>query len=103
MRITVVTPYFPTAEGSYQGHSAFQTLRLLQRHASIHVVCPLTAYPDIPRLTPRNYHPPNLTYRPREISATYFPYPAIPVLTRPVNGLTCAHSLLPHVRASRPD
>jgi glycosyltransferase involved in cell wall biosynthesis len=54
-------------------------------------------------LSPNGYHPTDLTYRPRELEATYFEYPAIPVLTRPVNGLICEHYLLPHVRATRPD
>ena len=103
MKITVVTPYFPTSEGSYRGHSAFQTLRILKRWADIHVVCPLTRYPKIKWLTPRNYDSPDLTYQPRELDATYFQYPAIPVITRPVNGLICEQYLLPHVRATHPD
>jgi teichuronic acid biosynthesis glycosyltransferase TuaC len=103
MRITVVTPYFPTSEGSYRGHSAFQTLRFLKRWADIHVVCPLTSYPRWKWLTPRTYDPPDLTYKPRGLDATYFQYPAIPIVTRAVNGLICEQYLLPHVRASRPD
>ena len=101
MRITVVTPYFPTSARSYGGHSAYQTLRVLKRWADIQVVCPLTLYPRW--LTPKNYDPPDLTYQPRDLKTTYFQYPAIPVVTRPINGLVCEEYLLPHVRDSRPD
>ena len=103
MRITVVTPYFPTSARSYGGRSAYETLRLLKRWADIQVVCPLTAYPNLKWLTPRNYDPPDLTYQPRDLTTTYFRYPAIPVVTRPVNGLICEEYLLPYVRDSRPD
>ena len=102
MRITVVTSYFPTSARPYGGRSAYETLRLLKRWADIQVVCPLTAYPKLEWLTP-NYDPPDLTYQPRGLETTYFQYPAIPVVTRPVNGLVCEEYLLPYVRDSRPD
>jgi len=101
MRITVVTPYFPTSARSYGGRSAYETLRMLQRWADIHVVCPLTLYPKW--LAPKNYDPPDLTYQPRDLKTTYFQYPALPVATRPINGLVCEEYLLPYVRDSRPD
>jgi len=101
MRITVVTPYFPTSARSYGGRSAYETLRVLKRWADIHVVCPLTLYPKW--LAPQNYDPPDLTYQPRDLKTTYFQYPAIPLATRPINGLVCEEYLLPYVRDSRPD
>ena len=103
MRITVVTPYFPTSARSYGGRSAYETARLLKRWADIHVLCPLTLYPDMKWFTPKNYDPPDLTYQPPGLKTTYFQYPAIPVVTRPVNGLICEEYLLPYVRDSRPD
>jgi teichuronic acid biosynthesis glycosyltransferase TuaC len=102
MKIAVVTPYFPTSTRLYNGHSAFHTLRYLKRQAEIEVFCPITHYPRW--LTPKLYKgSPDLTYQPPELKTTYFQYPAIPVVTRPVNGLTCARILLPYVRAMRPD
>jgi teichuronic acid biosynthesis glycosyltransferase TuaC len=35
LKVTVVTPYFPTAENSYRGHTAFQTLLRLRKHAEV--------------------------------------------------------------------
>jgi teichuronic acid biosynthesis glycosyltransferase TuaC len=102
MKIAVVTPYFPTSNNSYKGHSAFHTLRFLKRHAEIEVICPLTAYPKW--LRPKKYgDAPDLAYQPEGFKTTYFEYPAIPVVTRPINGLTCARLLLPYVRSARPD
>lgn len=99
----MVTPYFPTCEGSYRGHSAFHTLRLMKQEADIHVICPLTTYPGIGQLTSKGRESIDLTYQPREMGVTYFEYPAIPMVTRPLNGLICEHYLLPHVRAAKPD
>ena len=102
MKIAVVTPYFPTSTNAHRGHSAYQTLRCLKRHAEIEVICPLTAYPKW--LTPKKYSEvADLTYQPAGFKTTYFEYPAIPLLTRPVNGLTCARLLLPYVRSASPD
>jgi len=102
IRITAVTPYFPVSATSHKGHSAFHTLRFLKEHADIEVICPLATYPK--RLAPDAYKdPPDLNYQPPELKTTYLPYPAVPLLTRPINGFTCAHYLLPWVRKNRPD
>ncbi len=103
MKITAITSYFPRSTHPYFGNSAFHTLRFLKRYAEIEVICPLPAYPNVRWLVPDNYERPDLSYRPPEFSATYFTYPALPVLSRPVNGPLCTHLLLPYVRASRPD
>jgi teichuronic acid biosynthesis glycosyltransferase TuaC len=103
MKITVVTSYFPTSARPYGGNSAFQTLRFLEAHASIEVICPLERYPRIPGLTPSRYEPADPAWQAPEFKTTYIEYPAIPILTRPFNGRVCAHLLLPHVRLSRPD
>ena len=101
MRITVVTSYFPTSPRPYGGNSAFHTLRWLKRCAEIEVVCPLVRYPKW--LAPRGYERADLGFRPPEFRTTYVEYPALPLVSRPFNGNTCARVLLPHVRATRPD
>jgi len=103
MRITVVTSYFPTSARSYNGTSAVQTLRQLARHADIQVICPRPVYPRAKWLSPPGFEPDDLTYRASEFHTTYFGYPAIAILTRPFNGLTCLAKLMPLVRSSRPD
>ena len=102
IKIAAVTPYFPTSSTSYKGNSALHTLRWLKRRADVEVICPITAYPKW--LAPDAYKDvPDLTYKHPEFKTTYFQYPAIPVVTRPINGFVCAHYLLPYVRAAKPD
>ena len=103
MRITVVTSYFPTSARPYGGNSAFQTLRLLKPYASIEVICPLERYLDVKGLRPPRYERSDPSWQPPEFKTTYVEYPAIPLLTRPINGRVCARLLLPYVRDSRPD
>jgi teichuronic acid biosynthesis glycosyltransferase TuaC len=104
-RISVVTPYFPIAEEPYRGHSAFHTLRFMKSDADIEVICPIATYPPIRLLSPTGYRyrRVDLTFKPPELKATYFEYPALPVLTRPFNGLTCSRLLRPYLLASKPD
>ena len=99
----MVTPFFPTSKEKYRGHSAYQTLKQLEQWAEVEVFCPLSTYPNW--LRPRNflYSRPSLDYRPPRLNTHYFEYPALPVISRAVNSLVCAHYLEPRLRASRPD
>jgi glycosyltransferase involved in cell wall biosynthesis len=103
MKIAVVTPYFPTNLQTYRGYSAYQTLKLLQQWAEVEVLCPLATYPNW--LQPRNfpYSHADLNYHPPHIKTQYFEYPAVPGITRPVNGAVCAHYLEPRLRRARAD
>ena len=103
MKITVVTSYFPTSTHPYGGNSAFHTLRFLEPHASIEVICPLERYPDIRGLKPARYQRADPAWQPPEFKTTYVEYPVLPVVTRPFNGAILARILLPYVRLSRPD
>ena len=105
LKIAVVTPYFPTAAEPNRGQSAYQTLRFLKNKADVEVICPLASYPRAKWLLPRGfrYHRPDLNFRPPDVKATYFEYPAVPLLSRPFNGLVCAHLLKPYLTAMRPD
>ena len=100
LRITVITPYFPTSAGSYRGHSTFHTLRYIREKADVEVICPLSTYPRewLPRKDERH-----AGYTNPEFRTTYIRYPAISGVTRPINGVVCAYRLLPTLRASRPD
>jgi teichuronic acid biosynthesis glycosyltransferase TuaC len=103
MRVAVITRYFPTSFHPWAGHSAYQTLRFLAQHGEVKVFYPESQYPAI--LTPRSRTHPALdqSYEPGGVPVEYIPYPAVPVLTRPLNGWTAARRLLPKVREFRPD
>jgi glycosyltransferase involved in cell wall biosynthesis len=102
-RIAVVSSYFPTREQPYRGHTAYQTLRQLQRFAEIEVFAPFAVYPRW--LTPRTfpYYRPDLNYCPPDMAAHYFEYPAVPGLSRFLNGLVCGRYLLPYLERAKPD
>lgn len=102
LRIAVVTPELPNREYPYRGGSVYQTLRHLGRCAELQALCPLPRYPA--GFRPRfDYRESDLSYSLPEVETRYFAYPVFPVLTRPVNGFTCAHYLEPYIRAFRPD
>ena len=101
VRITVVTPYFPTSAGSYRGHSTFHTLRYLREKADVEVICPLSTYPR-EWLAFRKGEK-QAGYINPEFHTAYVHYPAVSGITRPINGVVCAYRMLPALRASRPD
>ena len=102
MKVAVVTNYFPVSAHPWNGHSAYQTLRLLARSCNVHVFYPEADYPK--RLQPlagkgtfdRSWNPP-------DVKVTYVPYPAIPLLSRPFNGYNAAKAVLPYVAKFEPD
>ena len=102
-KITVVTPYFPTSTDSYRGHSAFQTLRFLKDMADVDVICPLATYPDVGWLKGHTTNTFDPAFQAADIPSVYLEYPAIPVLTRPVNGEICRSRIMPLLQRSRPD
>jgi glycosyltransferase involved in cell wall biosynthesis len=103
MKIAVVTRYFPSSAEPSQGRSAYQTLRVLAREADVHVFYPNAAYPAILRPHGRTYKTLDRTYCPPDVKTSYYDFPALPLVTRPVNGWLAARVLLPHVRAFAPD
>jgi glycosyltransferase involved in cell wall biosynthesis len=102
LRITLVTSYFPTSKDTYKGHSAFRTFQHLCNLADVKAIVPLPAYPSARALFQKTERL-DPDYRPAGIETTYFRYPAIRLLTRPVTGFYCLRRLLPLLRATCPD
>jgi teichuronic acid biosynthesis glycosyltransferase TuaC len=102
LRIAVVTPELPNREYPHRGLSVYQTLHHLSNYAELQALCPLPRYPS--RLYPRfDYRVSDLSYSLPGVPTHYFEYPTLPVVTRPVNGFTCAHYLEPHLRDFKAD
>jgi len=101
MKVAVITQYFPTSAQPWAGHSAYQTLRLLARQCDLHVFYPAATYPAM--LAPKMLYALRSDWNPPDVKVTYIPYPVLPVVTRPLNGMTIAWKLLPHVRRFAPD
>jgi glycosyltransferase involved in cell wall biosynthesis len=103
MRVAIVTDYFPDSTHPWNGHSAYQTLRLLARRCEVHVFYAEPVYP--PLLKPRESHVHALDrgWSPPDVPATYIPFPVLPVVSRPFNGFVSSRRLLPSVREWKPD
>jgi teichuronic acid biosynthesis glycosyltransferase TuaC len=102
LKIAVVTNYFPISTNPWNGHSAYQTLRLLARTCDVHVFYPEAVYPKF--MEPANAKGAfDRDWSPPDVKTSYIPYPAIPLLTRPFNGYTAAKRLMPYVAPFDPD
>jgi glycosyltransferase involved in cell wall biosynthesis len=69
----------------------------------IQAFCPLATYPSL--LQPRNfpYVRADPSYSPPDFPAHYIEFPAVPLLSRPFNGLVSAHYVLPYLKRFQPD
>jgi teichuronic acid biosynthesis glycosyltransferase TuaC len=102
LKVAVVTPIFPIPSQPYRGHSEYEILLALSKRADVSVICPFPHYPKW--FQPYfDYRHPDLSYSPPGVSARYFMYPAIPGLTRCINGFVCAKYLETYVRECKPD
>jgi glycosyltransferase involved in cell wall biosynthesis len=103
MRIAVVTRYFPSSAEPWQGRSAYQTLRVIARQADVRVFYPNADYPRLLKPRSRGYQKLDASYSPPDVKASYYDFPALPVISRPLNGWMAARALLPDIRAFAPD
>jgi len=102
LKVTVVTSDFPIPAEPFRGHSEYQILLALSKLADVNVLCPFPRYPKW--LQPSyDYRAPDLAFSPPGVAARYFEYPALPGLTRCINGLVCANYLEPYFRENPPD
>lgn len=103
MRILVVTSQFPVAGEPNRGRPVLQTVRALSRLAQVRVLNPVATYPRWAR--PRSYlargGDPSIAVD--GVDARHLAYPALPALTRPLNGHLCARVLHAPLRAFAPD
>ena len=102
LKVTVVTPIFPIPAQPYRGHSEYEIVLALSKHADVNVLCP---FPRYPKWFPPHfdYRHPDLSYSPAGVNTRYFEYPALPGVTRSINGLVCAKYLEAYFRESPPD
>lgn len=104
-RIAIVTPAFPTQAEPYRGIYNYRAALALQKWADVEVFCLIPAYPRLGRLRPRSrsfLRADGLAPTPG-VTAHYFEYPALPVLSRPFNASVCGRVLREALPASRPD
>src|SRR5687767_10045369 len=107
MRIAAVTSEFPSTIEPCRGLYNFRALRALSNLADVSVVRAMAQYPRI-----RPFRP-NTLSNPRTLegalplagspSVRYVTYPAVPYLSRWINGWSYARAISEHVRSIAPD
>jgi teichuronic acid biosynthesis glycosyltransferase TuaC len=102
LKVTVVTPIFPIPAQPYRGQAVYQIVLALSKRADVSVICPFPRYPKWFQPT-YDHRLPDLSYSPFGVTTRYFEYPALPGLTRCVNGLICAKYLEAYFRERPPD
>jgi teichuronic acid biosynthesis glycosyltransferase TuaC len=103
LRIAVVTAHFPSSAQPTHGRPAYETLRVLSGTSDVQVFYPHAAYPSLLRAQFRNYDALDTSYSLPGVKAGYYDYPALPLVSRPLNGWMAARALLPLVRGFAPD
>ncbi len=103
MRVAVITRYFPTSQEPWAGHSSYQTLRLLAKRCDLKLFYPESQYPRL--LTPRSRagRSLDLNHQVSDVAVKYIHYPALPAISRSLNGWSAARSILADVRQFQPE
>ena len=103
MRLLIVTSQFPIAGEPNRGRPIYQTVRALAGMAEVHVLSPIAMYPRWAR--PRSYlfRAPDPAFAIEGCPVEYLPYPALPAISRPINGALCARALHPVLARLQPD
>jgi len=105
LRLTVVTPVFPTSAEPHRGIYVYNKVLCLQRHADVDVVCALQFFPAsrLARLLSARYDRVDLDFSPSHVKVRYLEYPGFPLISRPINSVVCRYVIEPHIRSLKPD
>jgi len=105
LRISVITPVFPTSSQGDRGIYIYNIVRSLQRYGTVDVVCTLVTYPMLPLVSPpaMRHGELDVHFSPEGVNVRYLQYPGLPVLTRPLNSVSCAAAIKNHIKSLRPD
>lgn len=95
----------PVEHDQTRGRYIHETARSLSKLANVRVFFQSVRYPKLPGLKPRSFLPGGVTkdYALSGVDVEAFDYPAVPVISRAINGLVSSSVLLPRVRAFEPD
>ncbi len=104
-RIALVTPILPFPGDPTRGRFIYETAKGLSALADVRVFFQQPRYPRVPGLRPRSqiYGTAADDHQLEGIAVTAFSYPAVPGLTRAINGSVSARSLLPRLRSFAPE
>ncbi len=105
LRLTVVTPVFPTSAEPYRALYVYNKVLGLQRHADVDVVCAVQFFPAswLVRFLSTNYNRVDSDFAPGRVNVRYLEYLSFPVITRPINSMVCRSAIEAHIRSLNPD
>lgn len=105
LRVALVTPMLPVPHDPTRGRYIHEIARALSKVASVRVFFQTSRYPRWPGAAPRSYLYAEVgaDYRLEGIDVEAFEYPALPILSRALNGWVCSRVLGPRVEAFAPD
>jgi teichuronic acid biosynthesis glycosyltransferase TuaC len=105
LRIAVATHFFPSSSQPNRGRPIYEITKALAKIADVRVFCVDSAYPRHKFLQPRSflYRNNEISYRVSGVKVEYLQYPALPVITRPLNGYNCGRALIGRLRRFCPD
>ncbi|MDP4299903.1 glycosyltransferase [Leptothrix discophora] len=105
LRIAIVTPMLPVPFDQTRGRYIHETARSLGRLATVRTFFQTLRYPRLPGLTSRSfiYGEVGPDYTLDGCDVEHYAYPALPVLTRGLNGHLASWALTPRARRFQPD
>jgi teichuronic acid biosynthesis glycosyltransferase TuaC len=105
LRIAVAAHFFPCNSQPQRGRPIHEITKALARLADVQVFCLEPNYPRLALLQPRTFvhRDVDASYTVPGVKVEYLRYPALPVISRPLNGYNCGRVLLPRLRRFRPD
>ncbi len=105
IRIAIATHWFPSSSQPHRGRPLYEKSKALGKIADVRVFCIDPVYPRYGFLRPRTFvnHEAESGYSVPGVAVEYLRYPALPVITRPLNGYNCGRTLLRRLRWYRPD
>jgi glycosyltransferase involved in cell wall biosynthesis len=105
LQIAIATNFFPSNSQPYRGRPMYEQLRALAKLADVHVLCLDPAYPAHKLLRPRTflYRDVETSHKLPGLNVEYLQYPALPVITRFLNGYSCGRALVNRLDKLRPD
>jgi teichuronic acid biosynthesis glycosyltransferase TuaC len=104
-RIALITPIFPFSGDPTRGRFIYETAKGLAAIANLRIFFQQAVYPQVPGLTPRSqiYATTDRDYEIDGLSVSPVSYPAIPGISRAINGWVSGRRLLPHLRRFAPE
>ncbi len=105
LRIAIATHFFPTSSQPHRGMPIYEISKALAKIADVRVLCVDSVYPRNKLLRPRTFvaRDAEPSYTVPGVNVEYLSYPALPIVSRSLNGYNCGRALTARLRDLRPD